>query len=667
MKTWETMKLHIDGSIATVTLDATGQPVNTWSQQAMEDFGQLLDTLEQTANLAGVILVSGKTGNFHAGGDLKLMSGIDDRDLAARVLDEFHELFRRLEGLAATTVAAVDGHCLGGGLELALACSARIAKDTKRTMLGLPECQVGLFPGGGGTQRLPRLIGIPAVELVLKGTVMPAGKAHEMGIVDRLVPEDRDLFSMAKAFVQEINADGSVLKRTEQDFSGIGQVADPARSEVLKTTRGRELPGPMMAIKAMEEGLPLPLEQGLARERELFVDVLLSNQAKGSIHTYFLKTMGDNPRNLMSPQAQPKDIQTVGLLGFGTMGRGIAVEILRNTDMLVIVKDLADALEPGRELVRGVVQGRADKGKLKTNVDDMLSRLRTTSEYADSLAQADLIIEAVFEDVSVKKDVYGELCTRISDDCIIATNTSAIPVNTLAQFVTSPERFAGLHFFSPVWMMQLVEIVSGDRTSRRTVDSLIDFSASIRKRPILCKDNPGFVVNAVLFPYLVDALDFMEHGISIDSIDQAFVRFGLPVGPIRLIDEVGIDVPYSVLKGRGIEQATLDNMVSAGRLGLKKSGKGFFLRDGAVDPEVEPLIARKEPWELSAEAMQEQVLTDMVKVGKDLLDRNIVDDPRMVDIGMIWGMGFPPDRGGPLKWADLTGLSQKLFGEKLYG
>jgi 3-hydroxyacyl-CoA dehydrogenase len=215
-------------------------------------------------------------------------------------------------------------------------------------------------------------------------------------------------------------------------------------------------------------------------------------------------------------------------------------------------------------------------------------------------------------------------------------------------------------------MMQLVEIVRGEKTSQETVDNLLNFVDAIRKRPVVCKDHPGFVVNAVLFPYFLRAMEFLEHGNSVEEIDKAFVQFGMPVGPIRLTDEVGIDVCYNVLKGRRIPQDTMKNLVEAGRLGLKKSGKGFFLQDGTVDPDVLPLISRRHERKATAEEMQAQVLTDMVKVGKDLLDRGIVEDPGAIDIGMIWGTGFPADSGGPLKWADLIGLSKELFGTTFY-
>jgi 3-hydroxyacyl-CoA dehydrogenase len=296
-----------------------------------------------------------------------------------------------------------------------------------------------------------------------------------------------------------------------------------------------------------------------------------------------------------------------------------------------------------------------------------MDRLRVTAEYEDDLRDADLVIEAVFEDLKVKARVYQELCEVVRDDCVLASNTSSIPLNAMSKYIAHPERFGGAHFFSPVWLMQLVEIIRADSTSQDTVDNLIHFAASIRKRPIVCKDNPGFVVNAVLFPYFMSALEFLEKGNPIETIDKVFVQFGMPVGPIRLIDEVGIDISYHVIVGKGLEQKTLKQIVEAGRLGLKKSGKGFFLKDGGVDPEVLPLISLTGKQEMTAEEMQRKVLTEMVTVGKDLLDREIVGDPRMIDIGMIWGTGFPADKGGPMKWADLIGLSEKLFGKPFYG
>jgi len=376
--------------------------------------------------------------------------------------------------------------------------------------------------------------------------------------------------------------------------------------------------------------------------------------------------MSDKPKSLMSKGFEPKALDKIAILGFGAMGRGIAIDILRNTQVPIIVKDMPDVLEPGKRLVRKILDGMAEKKKLKYSVDDLINRIRVTADYGDEFRDADLVIEAVFEDLKVKSQVYQELCENVRDDCVLASNTSSIPLNAMSKYVAYPERFGGAHFFSPVWLMQLVEIIKADSTSQDTVDNLLHFAASIRKRPIVCKDNPGFVVNAVLFPYFMSALEFLEKGNPIEKIDTAFVQFGMPLGPIRLIDEVGIDISYHVIVGKGLEQKTLKDIVGSGRFGLKKSGKGFFLKDGGVDPEVLPLISLKEKQEMTTEEMHRKVLTEMVMVGKDLLDRGIVDNPQMIDIGMIWGIGYPADKGGPMKWADLIGLSKKLFGKTFY-
>jgi 3-hydroxyacyl-CoA dehydrogenase/enoyl-CoA hydratase/3-hydroxybutyryl-CoA epimerase len=595
-----------------------------------------------------------------------MIADIEKADDVRKMLDLFHGSFARLNALAFPAIAAIHGHCLGGGLEFALACTARIAKEGKSTLIGLPECNVGLFPGGGGTQRLPRLIGYPALEMILKGTMMPAAKAYEAGIVDRLVPADGDLLTEAKKLVLEINAGTANLKRPTHDFSQIDAIAEMAGQGILKATKGRYIPGPTLALKSIHEGLKVSLEEGLALEKANFVEVVLTNQAKGSINTFFIKGMTDKPKAMMTKGFQPKPLNRAVVLGFGTMGRGIAIDILRNTQIPVLVKDIPEALEPGKAFVRKILDGMAEKKRLKEPVDSIMGRLTAVSEYTDAFKAVDIVIEAVFEDIKVKEQVYEELCKAVKDDCIIASNTSSIPITTMAKYVTNPERFGGIHFFSPVWLMQLVEVIKGEQTSQDTIDNLLNFSAVIRKRPIVCRDNAGFVVNALLFPMVLETFRNLEEGNAIEKIDKAMLAFGMPVGPIRLTDEVGIDIPYKIFKGMGVRQETLANVVEAGRLGLKKSGKGFFLKDGSVDPEVLPLIGKREPRDLTPEQIQEGLIQAMVKTGKDLLDRKVVDDVRMIDVGMIWGVGFPADKGGPMKWADLTGLSKQLFGKNFY-
>ena len=659
--------LKVDnGGIGVITFDVAGDAMNTWTDAAFKDFDELIGELAKTPNMKGIIFISGKPDNFLSGANLKMISDIEKAEDVRQMLDLFHGSFAKLNAFHYPAIAAIHGHCLGGGLEFALACTARIAKEGKTTLIGLPECSVGLFPGGGGTQRLPRLIGYPALEMILKGTMMPAAKAYEAGIVDRLVPADGDLLAEAKKFLLEVIAGTAGLKRPVHDFSQIDAVAEMAQQGILKATKGRYIPGPMLALKSIHEGLKVSLEKGLELEKANFAEVVLTHQAKGSINTFFIKGMTDKPKAMMTKGFQPKPLNRAAVLGFGTMGRGIAIDILRNTQIPLLVKDIPEALEPGKAFVRKILDGMAEKKRIKEPVDSIMARLTAVSEYSDAFKNVDIVIEAVFEDIKVKEQVYEELCKVIKDDCIIASNTSSIPITSMAKYVTKPERFGGIHFFSPVWLMQLVEVIKGEQTSQDAIDNLLNFSAAIRKRPIVCRDNAGFVVNALLFPMVLETFRYLEEGNAIEKIDKAMLSFGMPVGPIRLTDEVGIDIPYKIFKGMGVRQETLANVVEAGRLGLKKSGKGFFLKDGSVDPEVLPLIGKREPRALTEEQIQEGLLVAMVKTGKDLLDRKVVDDVRMIDVGMIWGVGFPADKGGPMKWADLTGLSKKLFGKNFY-
>jgi len=333
-----------------------------------------------------------------------------------------------------------------------------------------------------------------------------------------------------------------------------------------------------------------------------------------------------------------------------------------------VVKDIPQALEPGKVFVRKILGGMVEKKSLKTPVEELLKLLTLTTTYDEHFKDVDIVIEAVFEDLKVKEKVYQELSPILKNDCLIASNTSTIPISGMAKSVIHPERFVGAHFFSPVWMMQLLEIIKGDKTTQETVNNLLCFAGAIRKRPIVCKDHPGFVINGLLIPYFLKVYELLEMGVAIEKIDAAMMKFGMPVGPVRLIDEVGIDVHHLALLAVGVDPPqTLKNVIQDGRAGFKKNGKGFFLKNGNVDPSVLSLIAcQGKSKEISIDEIQMFLYQEFVKTGKHLLDKGIVDSPRVIDVGMIWGVSFPADKGGPMKWADLTGLSEQLFHEKFY-
>ena len=397
------------GDIGVISFDVPGDAMNTWTKEAIDEFLELLNDLEKTTDTHGLIFISRKTGTFHAGANLKLLDQMKDREETGKRLDVFHNAFRRLSRLSYPTLAAIEGHCLGGGLEFALACTARIAKVSKTTLLGLPECSLGLFPGGGGTQRLPRLIGYSAIELILKGSVFPASEAYHHGIIDKLLSEERDLTQEAVKFLKKMIVEEVVLKRKEHDFSKIDEAANQARQEVIKRTRGREIPGLMLAIKSIQEGLKVSLDEGLEIEKHYFIEAVLSNEAKGSIHTFFMKTMSDKPKAMMRKDFEPKPINKVAILGFGNMGRGIALDILINTEITVLVKDIPESLKAGKMFVRQTLDGLAEKNKIKNAVDDILRRLTSASDYTDEFNDVDLVIEAVYEDINVKAEVYKEI------------------------------------------------------------------------------------------------------------------------------------------------------------------------------------------------------------------------------------------------------------------
>ena len=664
METLSVFTLEEEAGICIATIALPNAATNIWNNRVTRELHLILGELEKKEDIKGLIFISGKQGSFISGDDIAMLARISNRVDAAEIVDGLHGVFARINALPFPTVAAIDGRCIGTGLEFALACTARIASDSRETVLGLPECDLGIFPGAGGTQRLPRLIGAPAFDLILEGAVYPSAVALELGVIDKIAPAaDGDFRTKSLEVLHEIISEKTVLKRPAHDFSGVDELEEMALKDL--NAKGKQASELKLAIKAMQEGLKVPLNQGLEIEKDYFLDAVL--QSKGTIHTMSLKAMSDKPRELITKGFVPNPRKKVAIVGFGTMGRGIAIDILRKTEMEVVAKEIPEAIEPGREFVRKILREMEAKKKLKASVEDIMARLSIVPEFDENFADVDLVIEAVFENIRVKERVYHELCRVVPDKCILASNTSSIPLNAMSPFVSRLERFAGLHFFSPAWKMEVVEVIQGEKTTRDTMDNLLDFVGDLSKRPVVCRDNPGFVVNALLIsPYFMTALDFIETGNPIEEVDRAFASFGMPVGPIRLMDEIGIDVLHLIIKGMHIEQNTLGNLIDHGRLGVKKCGQGFFLKDGSVDPEALALIHCKDPEKISAEEMRTIVLTKMATVGRDLLDRDVVSDPRMIDMGMIWGTGFPADKGGPLKWADLVGLSQKLFGKTFY-
>jgi 3-hydroxyacyl-CoA dehydrogenase/enoyl-CoA hydratase/carnithine racemase len=660
----EIFKLTKDDNIGIVSFDVAGEVMNTWTKEAFASFSKVLDTVEKDKEIKGVVFISGKPNTFFAGANLKIVEQLQTEEQKRNLINLFQHHFNRLSALEVPTLAAINGHCLGGGLEFALSCSARIAKDSKTTVLGLPEANVGIIPAAGGTQRLPRLIGYPAIDLIMKGTMLSAGAAFDLGIVDRLVHASGDLLKEALSSMKDIISGTAELKRPEYDWSKIDEVVEKLRHELIKA-KGRELPAPLMVLKSIQGGVRLPLEDGLKHEIECGVQILMTKEATGSINTFFIRTMIEKPKAMMTKGFVPKPLKTFAVVGFGEIGRGIVVDILRNMQIPVVVKDIKEALGPGRLFIKKTLDGLSERKKLKMPVNDLMNLVTFTETYRDSFKDVDIIIESIFEDIELKKQVYQELSTIVRDDCIIASTTSSISINKLSQHVKSPERFSGIHLFSPVWMTELMEVVKGEKTSPETIDNILNFSDLLRKKSIICKDNKGFIVNALLIPYICLAFEYLEEGNTIEKIEAAMTKFGMSKGPFRHIEEMGIDSTAKLFDNMKIQEKSLENIVQAGHLSFKKCGKGIFL-DGKVDSRILNLIEKKEPKAKTEEEIQRGLITAMAKAGSDLIDRDVVTDPRLIDAGLLWGAGFPSEKGGPMKWADLIGISKKLFGKDFY-
>jgi len=665
MDSKEIFKMEKRDNIGIVYFDVFGEAMNTWTKDAFASFSKVLDTVERDSGIKGVIFISAKPYTFFAGANLKIVEQLKTEEQKRSLVTMFQDHFNRLSRMKAVTLAAINGHCLGGGLEFALACKARIIKESKTTLIGLPETNVGIIPAAGGTQRLPRLIGYPAIELIVNGTMLSAKDAFQLGIADKLVSADGDLLKEAMSFMTDILSGSYKLKRSETEWSKLEEEAERVLQNDVKK-RGRELPAPRMVIKSIVGGVRLPLEKGLEHEKECGVQILLTNEAAGNINTFFLKTMTDRPTMLMVKGFKPKQVKKAAVIGFGEAGRALAIEILKNLAIPVVVKDIVESHHSGREYIKNELINLEKKKKLKTSAQELMSLVSLTDAHSDDLKEADIVFEAVFESENMKKEVYYDLCKTVKKDATIASCTSTLSVTDLSRYIDNPGRFCGYCTINQISKAQIVEIVRGRNTNIDTVDNMLNFTEMLRKRAIVSMDARGGVVNRLLCVYLTNALECLKGRNSIEEIDGAMKEFGMPMGPFKYMETIGIDKSYDLLSGLDFETDILKKMVHAGRTGLKNSGKGFFLKEGGVDSEVYAFVGGGRNAHKTGKEIQLSNLTAIVKSGNDMLEKKIVEDPRLLDVAMIWGIGFPSEKGGPMKWSDLTGLSRELFHKSFY-
>jgi len=674
--------------VVTVWFDVEGFPVNVFSDDVIAELTRIVDDLEHVTPPL-VLFRSRKPSGFLAGADVRHIQRMETADEARAAIDAGRQLFQRLEWLHCPTVAVIHGVCLGGGLEFALACHYRVARDDASTRLGLPEIQLGLIPGWGGTQRLPRLIGLrEALRMILEGGKVSTAEAAKMGLVDRGIPIDAfeegvDLFVsdlLAGAPVRS-HANGMTAALLDGTRLGRHLVIREARNAIAK--RVEHYPALSAALSAVKVGLQRSPAEGAAAEAEAFVRLLFTDTARNLIELFFQREKAGKASTWAPKGGAPsvtteetrRKIRRVAVLGGGVMGAGIAQLAAVNGFEVVLKEVNADLALAGMKRVEELMDDAVKKGVVgRDDADARLRAINATSEW-EPLRDADLVIEAVVEREDVKREVFWELSQRLPAEAILTTNTSSLTVARVCQPAAHLRRTAGLHFFNPVHRMQLVEVVRGPDTDSRTVGALVEFVRRLGKVPVVVGDGPGFLVNRILFPYLDEAVRMLTAGFSTATIDRAALRFGMPMGPLELLDHVGLDVAAEV--ARSLQTASNDPSPTPDRLSAmskhgmlgRKSGHGFYFWKGGrrgrptgwgdTAPSYDDRSIDSEPTSPAVlSVMQQRLLYPMVNEAAHCLETGIADAPWVVDLAMVLGTGFAPYTGGPLRAADGWGIKQ---------
>ncbi len=670
---------EIDDGIAILTFDMPNEPVNKFNRRVKDELIALFDRLAADQSIIGAVLLSGKKDIWVAGADIEEFLELTTPAEAERLSRDGQQMLDKLETLRVPVVAAIHGACLGGGLEAALACAYRIATDHPKTVLALPEVKLGLIPGAGGTQRLPRLIGLrAALDMILTGKNVRAKQAKRSGLVDEVV-HPAILRQIAVRRARELGS--GTLKRTVHggnngalglllDANPLGRrlVFKKATDETLKETRGH-YPAPMAALRAVEAGFDLGIHGGFAEEATLFGEMAMSDVAKELIFLFFATTELKKDPGVPEPAPEPLPIHRLGIIGAGFMGAGIA-SVAAPEGTSVRLKDADNGrVAKGLAAARTVLEEKLRKRHITRQVfDDQVALITGTTDYS-GFASVDLVIEAVFEDIAVKHGVLREVEQIVGEHAIFASNTSTIPITRIAQVAARPDRVVGMHFFSPVHKMPLLEVIVTERTSPEVTATVVAYGKQIGKTTVVVRDGPGFYANRILSPYINEAGKLLDEGATIDGIDAALMDFGFRVGPITLVDEVGIDIAgkagniiADAFGSRMAPSQSLQRVVSEGRYG-RKGKKGFYLYDekgkkGGVDPTVYDLLPTgRTRSNIPPDEIRQRTVLAMVNEAARCLEEGILRSARDGDIAAVFGIGFPPFRGGPFRYMDTVGIA----------
>ena len=655
--------------IVTLTFDTPDSEVNVLCFDALYELEQQITQMQGDKSIKALFIESAKEHIFIAGADIKEIKAFKDPTETVEKLRHGQEIFNQLENLPFPTVAMIDGACLGGGLELSLACDYRVATNDAHTRIGLVEVSLGIIPGLGGTQRLPPLVGFTkAIELITASKRLKGDKALKLGLVDASVPSGYLGFKKEE-FSQEI-IEETLEEKVKKNRKGIKWyekfgpvkmlIAKMARKEVLKQTAGH-YPAPLKAIDVLEETLTMSLKEGLKVELEVFEPLAISQISKNLIELFFTS---EKLKKETFSKGEAKAKQRAAVIGMGTMGSGIAWALthkdipvrLGARSMNSIAKAMAKMMQSFESIKR---RGRLTDREIGLKMDRV-----TFATDMQGLAHADIVVEAVSEDPAVKKKIYETLEAKVSEHTIIATNTSSLGITELGKESLHPERFVGMHFFNPVQKMPLVEIITGDRTSDETIATVVKLAKRLGKTPIKVSECAGFLVNRTLLLYLNEAAKMFEEGENIERIDQLLSDFGMPMGPFTLADEVGIDIGekvstilYEAYGERMMPSKVLTQMTQKEWLG-KKTGTGFYThkgRDKSHNEHINELHTVNAV--LDDTTIIDRAILIMVNEAARCLEENVVDNAQYLDMAMVMGTGFPAFRGGLLRYADSEGLA----------
>jgi 3-hydroxyacyl-CoA dehydrogenase/enoyl-CoA hydratase/3-hydroxybutyryl-CoA epimerase len=671
-----------DDHIGILKFDLKGEKVNKFSTPVFQEFEALLDELKNKTELRCLLFMSGKERIFIAGADINEIVKVTEPEMGYKVSKKGHEVFDKIAALPFPTIAVINGACMGGGTEMSLACTYRLASDSPNTKIALPEVNIGIFPGWGGTQRLPRLIGLQrSLDVILTGRNLDSRRAYRYGIADKIIPKELVLESALK-FARDEIAGVDVLKKSrsrrnqkglftfvlEKNPFGRALLFKQAKKSVLKKTKGH-YPAPLEALNVVKKGFRKSLEKGLDLEARIFGNIIGSPISKNLIKIFFWTEAVKRENGTTNPNVRTNPVHKAACLGAGVMGGGVA-QLFAGRKIPVRVKDIHnEALSKAYQQAAGILQGKLKKRRItKLEYQHILGRITCTVDYS-GFSTVNFIVEAIVEDLELKRKVFSELENFINNDTIVVSNTSSLRIDDMASAFKHPHRFAGMHFFNPVHRMPLVEVIRGKNTHEETVATIFQLAKKLGKTPVVVGDGPGFLVNRLLLPYMVEAVSLLEEGHPMEKIDQVMEEFGMPMGPFELFDEVGIDVANKVshilaesMGDRMAESNLIEKLVSNERMG-KKNGKGFYRYAGkkkSKDPYVESFIEYKEKSILSSEEIVKRMIYPMINEACRCLDEKIAFRPKDVDLGMIYGTGFAPFRGGLLTYADTESVS-KVF------